>query len=37
LIPISWWRPITLATVDGTFAIEASTFKTCFAGLGVAK
>ena len=34
---ISWWRPIVLADVDGTFAIDASTFKTYFAGLGVAK
>ncbi len=37
LYDISWWRPITLTTMDGTFAIEASTFKTYFAGLGVAK
>lgn len=34
---ISWWRPISLAVVDGTFAMEASAFKTYFAGLGVAK
>ena len=37
LYDISWWRPITLTAIDGTFAIEASTFKTYFAGLGVAK
>jgi hypothetical protein len=37
LYDVSWWRPITLTTVDGTFAIEAGTFKTYFAGLGVAK
>jgi hypothetical protein len=37
LYDISWWRPINLATVDGTFAISASAFKTYFAGLGVAK
>ena len=37
LYDISWWRPIVLADVDGTFAIDASTFKTYFAGLGVAK
>jgi hypothetical protein len=34
---ISWWRPINLTTVDGTFAIEASAFKTYYAGIGVAK
>ncbi len=34
---ISWWRPINLATIDGTFAIEASAFKTYFAGIGVVK
>lgn len=34
---ISWWRPINLAPVDGTFAMEAWAFKTYFAGLGVAK
>ena len=34
---ISWWRPIALAAVDGTFGIEAGAFKTYFAGLGVAK
>lgn len=37
LYDISWWRPITLTTIDGTFAIEASAFKTYFAGIGVAK
>ncbi len=37
LYDISWWRPIALAQLDGTFAIEASAFKTYFAGLGVAK
>lgn len=37
LFDISWWRPIALADVDGTFAIEASAFRTYFAGLGVAK
>ena len=37
LYDISWWRPINLTVVDGTFAIEASGFKTYFAGLGVAK
>lgn len=34
---VSWWRPITLAVVDGTFAVEASAFKQYWAGLGVAK
>src|SRR5690606_2058329 len=34
---ISWWRPVNLATIDGTFAIEASAFKTYFAGIGVVK
>ncbi|WP_420629633.1 C2 family cysteine protease [Candidatus Leptofilum sp.] len=37
LYDISWWRPITMADIDGTFAIEASAFKTYFAGLGVVK
>ena len=37
LYDISWWRPRNLTTIDGTFAIEASAFKTYFAGLGVAK
>jgi hypothetical protein len=37
LFDISWWRPINLTTVDGTFALEANAFKTYFAGLGVAK
>lgn len=34
---ISWWRPINMTVVDGTFAIEASAFKTYFAGIGVVK
>ncbi len=34
---ISWWRPINLNVVDGTFAMEAWAFKYYFAGLGVAK
>jgi hypothetical protein len=34
---VSWWRPINLTAIDGTFGIEASAFKTYFAGLGVAK
>lgn len=34
---ISWWRPIVLADPDGTFAIEADSFKQYFAGIGVAK
>ena len=34
---ISWWRPVNLATVDGTFAIEAWAFKQYYAGMGVAK
>lgn len=34
---VSWWRPITLSVVDGTFAMEAWAFKYYFAGLGVAK
>lgn len=33
---ISWWRPIALAPVDGTFGITADAFQTYFAGLGVA-
>jgi hypothetical protein len=32
---ISWWRPINLAQIDGTFGIEASVFKKYFAGFGV--
>jgi len=32
---ISWWRPITLKNVDGTFAMEISAFKKYFAGFGV--
>jgi hypothetical protein len=34
---ISWWRPIDLTVIDGTFAVEASAFKQYWAGLGVAK
>jgi hypothetical protein len=34
---ISWWRPINLNIVDGTFAMEAWAFKEYFAGIGVAK
>jgi hypothetical protein len=34
---VSWWRPIDLAVVDGTFAVEASAFKQYWAGLGVVK
>jgi hypothetical protein len=34
---ISWWRPIELANPDGTFAIEANSFKQYFAGIGVAR
>ena len=37
LYDISWWRPINLTAVDGTFAIEASAFKTYFPGMGVVK
>lgn len=29
-----WWRPVSMATVDGIFAIEASVFKKYFAGFG---
>jgi hypothetical protein len=32
---ISWWRPITLKNVDGTFAMEIGAFKKYFAGFGV--
>jgi hypothetical protein len=34
---ISWWRPIDLTVVDGTFAVEASAFRQYWAGLGLAK
>lgn len=34
---VSWWRPINMAVIDGTFAIEAWAFKAYFAGIGVAK
>jgi hypothetical protein len=37
LYDVSWWRPISLADVDGTFAVEAWAFKQYWAGLGVAK
>jgi hypothetical protein len=37
LYDISWWRPIDLTVIDGTFAMEASAFQTYFAGMGVAK
>ena len=33
---VSWWRPITLKTVDGAFAMEISAFKKYFAGFGSA-
>ncbi|WP_075344173.1 C2 family cysteine protease [Tenacibaculum agarivorans] len=33
----SFWRPINTIGNDGVFAIEANSFKTLFAGLGVAK
>jgi hypothetical protein len=32
---VSWWRPISLKDVDGTFAMEIGTFKRYFAGFGV--
>jgi hypothetical protein len=32
---VSWWRPIALKEVDGTFAMEIGTFKKYFAGFGV--
>lgn len=32
---VSWWRPITLKDIDGTFAMEIGTFKKYFAGFGV--
>ena len=34
---VSWWRPIALSAIDGTFAIEASAFKSYYAGIGVVK
>jgi len=37
LYDISWWRPIALSAIDGTFAIEASAFKSYYAGIGVVK
>ena len=33
----SFWRTINLMNNDGTFALEAPTFKTYFAGFGVVK
>ncbi|HMH14859.1 MAG TPA: C2 family cysteine protease [Edaphobacter sp.] len=33
---VSWWRPITLKTVDGVFAMEISAFKKYYAGFGTA-
>jgi hypothetical protein len=33
---VSWWRPITLKTTDGVFAMEISAFKKYFAGFGTA-
>jgi hypothetical protein len=32
---VSWWRPIALKEIDGTFAMEIGTFKKYFAGFGV--
>ena len=32
---VSWWRPIALKDMDGTFAMEIETFKKYFAGFGV--
>lgn len=34
---ISWWRPVNLSAVDGTFAVEASAFKQYWEGLGAVK
>ena len=33
----SFWRPINTIGNDGVFALEADSFKTLFAGMGVAK
>jgi hypothetical protein len=33
---VSWWRPITLKTTDGVFAMEIGAFKKYFAGFGTA-
>lgn len=33
---VSWWRPITLKTNDGVFAMEIGAFKKYFAGFGTA-
>jgi hypothetical protein len=32
-----WWRPISMATPDGIFALRADTFKSYFAGFGWVK
>jgi hypothetical protein len=32
-----WWRPVTMATADGIFALTADTFKKYFAGFGWVK
>jgi hypothetical protein len=32
-----WWRPISMATPDGIFALRVDTFKKYFAGFGVVK
>lgn len=34
---ISWWRPVNLADMDGSFAVEASAFQQYWQGLGVVK
>jgi hypothetical protein len=33
---VSWWRPISLKTTDGVFAMEIGAFKKYFAGFGPA-
>lgn len=33
---VSWWRPITLKSNDGVFAMEIGAFKKYFAGFGTA-
>ena len=33
---VSWWRPITLKSPDGVFAMEIGAFKKYFAGFGTA-
>ena len=35
LYDISWWLPINLALIDGTFAITNDAFKRYFAGMGM--